>query len=178
MAPKIPQPTFLWPPKRRSTRLDDVEIDGRSSLPQVRGPLTISKQQCAGVQTSTFGGYIHSISLSPTSPRIAIAYGNEIALTDVIPNPYRLKDSGEHLPKPPAFPHNKSVGHIAKSLQFTRKDHLVVTYTGQGIVYVPVRLSELRRSFLVLAFGNPTRLKSSERSSRGRSRCECCKVCT
>ncbi|KAF9642820.1 WD40 repeat-like protein, partial [Thelephora ganbajun] len=43
--------------------------------------LTMSKSmKCTVVQTSTFAGHIHSLSLSPTSSRIAIAYGNEIAL--------------------------------------------------------------------------------------------------
>jgi len=100
--------------------------------------LTMSgSMKCTDIQTSTFGGYIHSLSLSPTSSRIAIAYGNEIALTNVILNPYRLKDHRECLPKPPSSPHgpSKSGGPVAKSLRFMRKkNHLVVTYTGHGIV--------------------------------------------
>lgn len=106
----------------------------------LKGPLTARKQKCTVVQTSTFAGCIHSISLSPTSSRIAIAYGNEIALTDVVPSPYRLKDNRKLLPKPPASPHgtSRSGGPIAKSLQFTRKNRLVATYTAHGIVYVPV----------------------------------------
>ncbi|KAF9787389.1 WD40-repeat-containing domain protein [Thelephora terrestris] len=100
--------------------------------------LTMSKSmKCTVVQTSTFAGHIHSLSLSPTSPGIAIAYGNEIALAVVISNPYRLKDDREYLPKPPAY-HlgaNKPGGPVAKSLQFTRKkNHLVVTYAAHGIV--------------------------------------------
>ena len=58
-----------------------------------------------------------------------------------MPNPYRLKDNRERLPRPPASPHgaNKSGGPIVKSLQFMRKkNHLVATYTAHGIVYVPV----------------------------------------
>lgn len=133
----------LWPSKRGFACSDDVKIDGMSSSPctHMPGPVTnIGKQKCTVIQTSTLMGCIHSVSLSPTSSRIAIAYGNEIALTDVIPNPYRLKDNREYLPKPPASPHgsSKSGGPIAKSLQFMRKkNRLVATYTAHGIVYVP-----------------------------------------
>jgi len=105
------------------------------------------EQKCTMVRTSKFAGCIHSLSLSPTSSRIAIAYGGEIALTDVIPNPYRLEDNIEHLPKPRILPcdPSKSSGTIAKSLRFTReKNHLVVTYAEDGIMYVLVDLSGLR----------------------------------
>ena len=106
----------------------------------LKGLLTMGKQKCTTVKTSTFAGCIHSISLSPTLSRIAIAYGNEIVLTDIIPGPYRLEDNKKLLPKPPASPHStgKSGGPIAKSLQFTRKNRLVATYTAHGIVYVHV----------------------------------------
>jgi hypothetical protein len=79
------------------------------------------------------------LSLSPTS-RIAIAYGNEIVLSEVIYNPPCLEDNREYLPRPPASPlgANKSGGPVARSLHFTRKkNHLVVTYATHGIVYAP-----------------------------------------
>lgn len=141
MASKKALPTVLWSSKRGPTCLDNVKINGTSSLPCMhKGPLKMSKQKSTVVQTSMFAGCIHSISLSSTLSRIAIAYGNEIALTDLIPNPYRLGDSREFLPKPPAsHGTNKSGGPIAKSLQFMRKkNHLVATYTAHRIVYVPV----------------------------------------
>jgi len=142
MASKKALHTTMRPPKWGSTCLDDVKINGTSSSPSMHsGLLIMGKQKSTAVQTSTFAGCIHSISLSPTSSRIAIAYGSEIALTDIISNPYRLRDNQQCLPKPPASPHgaNKSGGPIAKSLQFMRKkNHLVATYTAHGIVYVPV----------------------------------------
>jgi hypothetical protein len=141
MAPKKALLTPMWSPKWGPTLFNDVEIDGTSQEPSMfNSLLTVGNQKCTVVQTSTFAGHIHSLSLSPTSPGIAIAYGNEIALAVVISNPYRLKDDREYLPKPPAY-HlgaNKPGGPVAKSLQFTRKkNHLVVTYAAHGIVYVP-----------------------------------------
>ena len=77
-------------------------------------------------------------------PRIAISYGNEIALTTVISNPNRLRDDRILLPKPPSFPRGpaKPTGPIATSLHFMeKKKHLIVTYTGHGIVCVLLPLS-------------------------------------
>lgn len=142
MASKKALPAAVRPPKWRSACLDDVKIDGMSLLPSMhKGSLTMGKKKSTAVRTSIFTGCIHSISLSPISSHIAIAYGSEIALTDIISNPYRLKDHRQCLPKPPASPHgaNKSGGPIVKSLQFMRKkNRLVATYTAHGIVYVPV----------------------------------------
>ena len=119
-----------------------------------------SKQEHSVVQTSKFAGCIRSLSLSSTSSRVAIAYGNEVALTDVISNPYRLKDDREYLPMPPTSPHidpSKSGGPIVESLQFTRKkNRLVVTYAGHGIVYV-LALSAGLCSLAILVFGTPRR---------------------
>jgi hypothetical protein len=101
------------------------------------------EQECT-VRTSRFGGSIHSLSLSPISPRIAVGYGNEVALTTVIFNPNRLGDDRELLPKPPSSPYGpaKSAGPVAKSLHFMeKKNQLVVTYAGHGIVYVLPHLS-------------------------------------
>ena len=102
-------------------------------------PLKNIKQKLAVVQISSFGGCIYSLSFSKISPRVAVAYGNEVALTDLIPNPYRLKDDREHLPKPStiSYDHHKLGGPTVKSLQFVRDDHLVVTYAGHGILCVP-----------------------------------------
>ena len=96
------------------------------------------EQECT-IQTSRFGGCIHSMSLSPRSPRIAIGHGNEIALMTTISGPNRLGDDRELLPKPQSSPYGpaKSAGPIAKSLHFMeKKNQLVVTYAGHGIVYV------------------------------------------
>jgi len=142
VAPEKALPTVLWPPKWGCTCLDDVKINGAfPSLCTLEDSLTVGKQQCTVVQTSTFAGCIHSISFSPASSRIAIAFGYEIALTDVIPKPYRLKDSRECLPKPPASPYgdNKPGRPLTNSIQFMRKkNYLVATYTAHGIVYVPI----------------------------------------
>ncbi|KAF9643352.1 hypothetical protein BDM02DRAFT_3191787 [Thelephora ganbajun] len=131
---------FLDVSPRGPARFDNVKINGTFLPPYTQGLAYDRQQKSTVVQTSTFAGRIHSLSLLSTSPRIAIAYGNEVTLTDVIPNPYRLKENQERLPKPQAAPHgpNKSGGPIVKSLQFMRKkNNLVVTYTRHGIVYIP-----------------------------------------
>lgn len=137
MAPKDALPTHLWSSKWGPTSFNDVKINGATQWPSVlNSPLTTGGQECTVVQTSAFAGRIHSLSLSPTSSRIAIAYGNEITLTDVISNPSRLKVNQEYLPRPPASPQGtKKLGEpIAKTLHFMRKrDHLVVTYAAHGI---------------------------------------------
>ena len=84
------------------------------------------------------------MSLSRTSPRIAIGYGNEIALTTVVSNPNRLRDDQALLPKPPSFLPGtaKLTGPTATSLHFMeKKKHLVVTYAGHGIVCVLLHIS-------------------------------------
>ena len=160
MAHKKTLSAFLRFPKWGLTCFNYVEINGTSSHLTFKRQFTIDKQEDTVVQTSKFAGCIRSLSLSPTSSRIAIAYGNEIALTDVISNPYRLKDDREYLPMPPASPcvdPGKSDGLIVKSLQFTgKKNHLVVTYAGYGIVYVLAQPAGLC-SLVILVFGTPAR---------------------
>lgn len=178
MARENPLPTLLLSPKRGSAHFHNVEIDGKSRSLATRAQDlidTVDEQECIDIQTSTFGGYIHSLALSPTSSRIAIAYGNEVALTDVIPTPYRLKEDRKHLPKPPSSSHgpSKSGGPIAKSLWFMRdENHLVTTYTGHGIAYVSAGLTGWYSSS-ILEFGISARLQLLERSLRGRFLCEC-----
>lgn len=108
-----------------------------SSLSVLPHLLTATMQENVVVWTSTFDGPIHSLSIFPTSHCVAIAYGNEVVLTEVLFNPNRLNDKRKHLPKLPSASQfsTKLPEPIATSLHFLGdKNQLLVTYTAHGIV--------------------------------------------
>lgn len=137
-------PTTLRAQERGSTSFDIHGILGKCVLNGSLPVMTFAIQGSVVVWTSNFDGPIHSLSTFPASRCAAIAYGSEVALTEVLFNPHRLNEERKHLPKLPSasqFP-TKLPEQIATSLCFLRnKDQLLVTYATHGIVYVVPFLS-------------------------------------
>lgn len=132
-------PTTLWASEWGRTSFDIHGIGSKYLLLAPSDLLTTTAQENFVVWTSTFNGPIRSLAISSASRCVAIAFGSEIVLAQVLFDPHRLKYERRHLPKLPSASQlpKKLPEPIATSLCFLgSKNQLLVTYATHGIVYV------------------------------------------